>query len=207
MGNRWVPLVVVTLAVLAAGAGVWMVLLASPHLAPEPAAVVVEQPQAPRPKTPADFTVIAPPQPAPQTPFSDESGRVLTLADFRGQVVLLNLWATWCGPCVEEMPSLDRLQAELGGDSFAVLALSQDRQGAAVVKPFFDKLGLTRLPVFIDAKGTLTRDLGARGLPTSFVLDRDGRLVGRLEGAAAWDAPEWVDHLRRIIAAPSPAGS
>src|SRR5215831_13466125 len=85
------------------------------------------------------------PKAAPEISFTDAEGHKLSLADFQGKVVLLNLWATWCGPCVEEMPSLDRLQAKLGGSRFVVLALSVDRQGLGVVRPFLERTHILNL--------------------------------------------------------------
>src|SRR6266403_886929 len=85
------------------------------------------------------FIPTDPPRPAPEIAFADGAGKTVSLADFRGRVVLVNLWATWCEPCIREMPSLDRLQAALGGDDFAILLVSQDRGGDSVVGPFFEK--------------------------------------------------------------------
>src|SRR5574341_2667427 len=99
-----------------------------------------------------NFTVIALAEPAPAATFFDADGRDVRLRDFDGKLVLLNLWATWCGPCAEELPSLDRLQDELGGDRFTVLALSVDRQGAAAVRPFFKTLTITHLGIYVDPK-------------------------------------------------------
>jgi thiol-disulfide isomerase/thioredoxin len=121
------------------------------------------------------------------------------LSDFAGRVVLLNLWATWCAPCVREMPTLDRLQAELGGPDFEVVALSSDRAGAAAVEPFFRTHGLSRLGVYLDPQGEATRALGTRGLPTTVLIDREGREVGRLEGVAEWDSPEAKALIRAYI--------
>ncbi len=207
MGNRSVLALMVALAVLAAGGGVWIMLRATAGLAPPPPAAV-DRLQPPARKTSADFSVIDPAQPAPATAFSDESGRPVTLADFRGRVVLLNLWATWCAPCVEEMPALDRLEAALGGPAFTVLAVSEDRQGAAVVRPFYDRERLAHLAIAVDGKGALARDLGVEGLPASFLIDREGRLIGRLAGPADWDSPRWTDLVKRAIAGrPVAAGS
>lgn len=138
------------------------------------------------------------PEPAavPEIGFTDAEGKALTLADFKGRVVLLNLWATWCAPCVEEMPSLDRLQARLGGQDFAVVALSVDRQGRSLVQPFVEKLGVRNLPIYLDTGSAAMRALKIRGLPTTVLIDRDGREVGRLEGAASWDSKDAEALLR-----------
>jgi thiol-disulfide isomerase/thioredoxin len=160
--------------------------------------------------TVSDFTVIDPPRPAPVTSFVDRDGGSRSLADFRGKVVLLNLWATWCGPCVEELPSLDRLEGKLGGADFEVLALAQDQGGRDTVAAFYRRHRIERLGLFADAGNTLAHRLGIDGLPTTLVLDREGRAVGALVGAVQWDAPEAVALLRYYIGgdggvlAPSP---
>jgi thiol-disulfide isomerase/thioredoxin len=144
------------------------------------------------------FTPLDRPLPAPELGFATRDGRVVRLADFRGRFVLVNLWATWCAPCVREMPSLDRLQARLG-ERLAVLAISEDRGGGKVVEPFLGKLGLERLAVYLDPKTAAQQAFGARGLPTSFLIDRDGRILGRLEGAAAWDSPDMLARLEGYL--------
>jgi thiol-disulfide isomerase/thioredoxin len=131
--------------------------------------------------------------------FIDGAGAARSLAEWRGRVVLVNLWATWCAPCVEEMPALDRIAARLGGPDFDVVAISVDRQGAAVVAPFLGKLGLTRLAPYLDPSNAAVRVLGAPGLPVSVVLDREGRELGRVLGAAEWDSPAFEALLRRAI--------
>jgi thiol-disulfide isomerase/thioredoxin len=147
----------------------------------------------------ANFTPSEVPAPAPETPFTDVEGRRRTLADFRGKVVLVNFWATWCGPCVREMPSLQRLAAQFAGDTFAVLALSQDRRGWEVMTPFLARLGLEGLPVFHDEKGSAAGALKVQGLPTTVLFDRSGRELGRLVGPAEWDAPEAVALVRHYL--------
>ncbi len=145
----------------------------------------------------ANFTVNAAPSPAPEVGFTLD-GRPTSLAEFRGRVVLLNFWATWCGPCVAEMPSLDRLEAALGGADFAVIAISEDRN-PAVIQPFFDRLELAHLARFHDPAGALSRAFAVRGLPTSVLIDREGRVVGRIEGPAEWDSPEALALMRHFI--------
>jgi thiol-disulfide isomerase/thioredoxin len=142
------------------------------------------------------FVVHESPAVMPPLAFTDAGGKTLGLGDFKGKVVLLNLWATWCGPCVEEMPSLDRLQAKLGGDDFTVLALSLDRQGRPLVEPFLAKLGIANLAMYLDTGNAAMRALKIRGLPTTLLIDRDGREIGRLEGAAAWDSEAAAAFLR-----------
>lgn len=139
------------------------------------------------------------PRPLPDLAFVDGDGRPLTLADFRGKVVLLNIWATWCVPCREEMPTLDRLQAELGGPDFAVVALSIDRAGAKAVHEFYEEIGIRHLGLYVDSSGKASRDVGVVGLPTTLLVDREGRELGRLIGPAEWDSPEAVTFIRRHL--------
>ena len=145
----------------------------------------------------------AKPKPVPELQFQDGAGRARSLADFRGKVVLLNLWATWCTPCREEMPALDRLQAKLGGAEFEVVALSIDQQGAPVVRKFFDEVGVKALQLYIDSSAQAGFKLATVGLPTTVMIDREGREVGRRVGPAEWDSPKIVEELRSLIDAPA----
>lgn len=169
----------------------WIVLAASPLLALSVLAHAAEPP--------GRFIVHETPRPVPSIAFKDREGHERTLADFRDRVVLLNVWATWCAPCRREMPTLDRLQATLGGPEFEVVALSIDRAGLAPVARFFAEIGVSRLRVFIDESGKSVRELGAYGLPITILIGRDGREIGRLVGPAEWDQPEMVAFLRSHI--------
>lgn len=139
------------------------------------------------------------PAPAPDVAFLDANGDTIKLDTLRGQVVLLNFWATWCAPCVKELPALDSLQADLGGADFTVLLVSVDRKGAAVADPFLEGLEIGHLKTAIDAKSNLVRAFGAAGLPTTFLLDREGRVRGRLQGDAAWDSEAAKDLIRHYL--------
>jgi thiol-disulfide isomerase/thioredoxin len=149
----------------------------------------------------APFARTARPKPVPELRFNDAQGREHTLTDFRGKVVLLNIWATWCEPCREEMPALDRLQAKLGGERFQVLALSVDQDGPAVARKFYAETGIKALPLYIDPTAKAAFTVDAAGLPASLLIDRQGREIGRHLGAVKWDEPEVVERLRRAIAA------
>lgn len=138
----------------------------------------------------------SPPQPVPDLRFLDADGKERTLSDFRGKVILLNLWATWCAPCRKEMPALDRLQQTLGGPDFQVLALSLDNGGAAVVRQFYDQIGIRALGIYVDPAMEATGRLRALGVPTTLLLDREGRERWRKTGPAEWDSPEIVEALR-----------
>ncbi len=148
---------------------------------------------------PSGFAMAAQPQPAPTAEFRNASGKHLTLADFRGRVVLLNIWATWCGPCRAEMPSLDRLQALHKGDGLAVLAVSVDGGGSAPVRRFFQQSGIRNLPLYLDADSATARAFGARSIPTTLLIDRDGNVVGSLVGAMQWDSPDALALIRRYL--------
>jgi thiol-disulfide isomerase/thioredoxin len=135
--------------------------------------------------------------------FEDGAGQKKTLADFKGKVVLLNLWATWCAPCRHEMPSLDRLQKKLGGPEngggFEVVALSVDRQGAVASQKFLTDIKVEKLALYVE---TTTKSLGAlkaAGLPTTILIDREGREIGRLAGPAEWDSPDAVRLIEAVI--------
>jgi thiol-disulfide isomerase/thioredoxin len=145
-------------------------------------------------------------QALPEIRFLDGEGRSRSLADFRGKVVLLNLWATWCAPCREEMPSLDRLQQALGPDGFEVLALSLDAGGAEAVRRFYAETGVRSLAVYVDPTMKATTALRALGVPTTILVDRDGAERWRKTGPAHWDAPEFVAAFREAIAAQAAAG-
>ena len=137
--------------------------------------------------------------------FSDGEGRPTSLAAFHGRFVLLNVWATWCAPCVEEMPSLDRLQAMLGGPDFEVVALSIDRGGLPVVKEFFDRVRIRHLQPYLDTSGDVPSSLAVAGVPLTLLVDREGREVGRKSGPTAWDDTRIVELLReRMAADPAP---
>jgi len=138
----------------------------------------------------------ATPRPLPELRFVDGAGAPRALADFRGRVILLNVWATWCVPCREEMPALDRLQAALGGPDFEVVPLSIDRGGVFVVKGFYEELDLRALQIYVDQSGEALTKLGAVGIPWTLLVDRDGRELWRVVGSAEWDKPAALNRIR-----------
>ncbi len=142
---------------------------------------------------------IDPPEAVEDAVFQDGIGAPRKLADFNGRVVLLNFWATWCVPCRREMPSLDRLQERLGGPDFTVVAVSEDRGGIADAKPFLDELGVEHLDVYADPSMKLARVFGVIGLPSTFIVDHQGRKVAQLLGDAEWDSDEAIALLEPLI--------
>jgi thiol-disulfide isomerase/thioredoxin len=136
------------------------------------------------------------PRPVQDIRFQDADGKPYTLSDFRGKVVLLNMWATWCAPCRKEMPALDRLQQILGSPAFEVVALSINSGGVAVVRQFYDDIGIRRLAIYVDPTTEATGKLGTLGIPTTLLLDREGRERWRKTGPAEWDSPEIIESLR-----------
>ncbi len=139
-------------------------------------------------------------RPAAAIAFTNADGQESTLADFAGRGVVINFWATWCPPCVAEMPALDRLHAMVAGEGVAVLALSSDRGGRAQVEPFYQRVGIRHLAIWLDPRGAAGRAMGVRGLPTTVIVDRRGMERARLEGEAEWDAPPLVAAVRRLAA-------
>src|SRR5258708_38071340 len=139
------------------------------------------------------------PQPVATVAFDDAQGRSRTLADFKGKVVLLNIWATWCIPCRKEMPALDRLQGSLGGPDFEVGVVSIDRGGRDIVAKFYAETGIRNLALHIDASGQAMRTRGAVGLPTTVIINRGSNEIGRVIGPLEWDGPEIAELLRHII--------
>ena len=146
-----------------------------------------------------NFAVAEQPRSGPETAWRTEKGEPVSLVEFRGRVVMLNFWATWCAPCIRELPSIDRLQAVLGGEDFAVIAVNIDRGGREVAAPFSARLGLKNLDLYLDADSTFSRAVGVNVMPTTIVYDRAGVERGRLEGAAEWDTPEALELLRWFI--------
>jgi thiol-disulfide isomerase/thioredoxin len=145
------------------------------------------------------FRVHDAPRPLPELAFEDGEGRKHSLSQFGGKVVLLNVWATWCAPCREEMPALDRLQQKLGGPGFEVLALSIDSAGAAAVKRFYEEIGVRSLAIYIDATTRASASLGTVGVPTTLLIDRQGREIGRRTGPAEWDGPQAVRMIEEYV--------
>lgn len=136
-----------------------------------------------------------------QVTFKAADGSAKSLKDFQGKVVLLNLWATWCAPCRKEMPDLNALQKSLGSDQFQVVALSVDHKGMEVVKSYLAEVGADALTPFVDESTKALTDLQGVGLPTTLLIDRQGRELGRLVGPAEWNSPEAQKLVKDAVAA------
>ncbi len=147
----------------------------------------------------AAFVFRKAPEALREATFQDASGKERTLADWRGKVVLVNLWATWCLPCRKEMPSLDRLQKELGSDKFEVVAISVDRKGLEASKKFLDETKVKELGLYVDATARMTSTFKVVGLPATLLLDAEGREIGRLLGPAEWDSEDAKRLIRSVL--------
>jgi len=141
------------------------------------------------------------PRTVPDFNFIDADGQERTLADWRGQFLLVNIWATWCAPCKEEMPALSRLQARLGGEDFAVLPISVDRGGLDKPRAFLEEIGADNLPLLLEQSGRLNVTLDVLGLPATLLISPEGREVARMIGPAEWDSPAAIARLRQLMAA------
>jgi peroxiredoxin len=137
---------------------------------------------------------------APDFAVPDLAGQAVRLSAYRGQVVLVNVWATWCPPCRDEMPSMERLHQKLKDRGFVLLAVSQDEGSADGVKSFIEQMKVT-FPVLVDPQGEVGRKYGVWGFPESFLVDRDGRIVERVIGPRDWAAPDQIARIEALLAA------
>lgn len=169
---------------VAGGAGTYVAVQRSPMAEPDQGAVL---------------RMHASPRVLPEIAFLDGAGKPRTLADFRGKAVLLNVWATWCPPCREEMPSLDRLQRKLGGPGFEVVALSIDGGGTPVVERFYREIGIEFLAIYVDSALRAAGQLRTPGVPTTLLIDAGGRELGRHAGPASWDDPQVIELISRHL--------
>ncbi len=143
----------------------------------------------------ADFAYAFPPRGAPHIAFLHD-GKQMTLDDFRGKAVLVNFWATWCAPCLKELPSLDKLEQAFGSGKFSVVAIAADPRGPEVARQFLDRLNIEHLELYADPDLRFAFAIGGADiLPVSILYDAEGQEIGRLVGEADWAAPE----SRRLI--------
>lgn len=141
-------------------------------------------------------------KPVPDTVFFDADGNDVTLSAFEGKHVVLNFWATWCAPCRAEMPSLDRLQAELGGDAFAVIPVATGRNPRPAIDGFFADAEIANLPIYTDPKQQLARKMAVLGLPVTMIIDPEGNEIARLTGDAEWDSESAKAIIAALVDAP-----
>ncbi|WP_296422589.1 TlpA disulfide reductase family protein [Yoonia sp.] len=135
-------------------------------------------------------------------PFTGEDGREMTLADYRGQYVVVNFWATWCAPCRKEMPHLSALQTALGGDDLQVVTIATGRNPRPAMERFLAEINVDNLPLHTDARQSLARSLGVLGLPVTIILDREGHEIGRLQGDADWSSDSALAIMAALIEPP-----
>jgi thiol-disulfide isomerase/thioredoxin len=147
----------------------------------------------------ANFTLAETALEAPDISFKTADGSVRKMSEWKGKVVLLNFWATWCAPCRHEMPALDALQADFAGDQFEVIALSSDRKGLVQVQPFFNEIGIKHLTTYLDPTLKSQRAFRVIGLPTTVLIDREGMVIGRLAGPAEWNNQDVKDLIRHFL--------
>ena len=151
-----------------------------------------------------NFIEASPPAPLPAFVFEDSQRQTQTINRFHGRFVLLNLWATWCGPCVAEMPSLDALQRVFDARKLVVVALNEDRDGHSAAAMFFKRYNMRSLELYVDTGGRVPSLLKAQGLPTTLLIDPQGREIGRISGEVVWDAPATIAFLKAKMAAAMP---
>lgn len=198
-------LLVVALAAIAAAFGVYLKGEGDGKVEPPAAQTSSAAPQNAVTKvlstgTMTAFVVKADRKPAPEISFLPENGGETSLMAWKGRVVLVNLWATWCAPCREEMPSLARLQTEMGSPEFEVVAIAVDRKGLEASGKFLKEVGATALKLYADPSTELLGKFQAVGLPSSILLDREGREIGRLAGPAEWDSPDAKALIKAALA-------
>ncbi|MFK5997150.1 MAG: TlpA disulfide reductase family protein [Rhodobacterales bacterium] len=135
----------------------------------------------------------------PATGFLDENSNPVSLDAYKGKIVLLNIWATWCPPCLAELPSIDALQAELGGDDFAVVPVAMGRNPVVAIKKFYAKAGIKHLPILRDPKQKFARANGILGLPTTIILNEKGQEIARMIGDADWHSKEALTLIKALL--------
>ena len=145
-----------------------------------------------------DFELIKEKQNISDLKFKDNEGKEISFSDFQDKVLLVNFWATWCAPCIKEMPSLDRLKKKIN-KNFDVIAISVDRDGVKKVKDFFNENKITNLGKYFDIKNLLAKEMNLIGLPTSFFINKKGDLIGYFQGDMEWDNDTVIEFINYLI--------
>ncbi len=143
------------------------------------------------------------PMPAPNLKFTSQTGENLSLAHFRGNGLVVSIWATWCGPCVAELPTLAAIAPKLASAKILVLPISIDMEGLKVVQPFYQTHNITNLPILLDPDGNDPDALNARGIPVTILINPKGQITARLDGGANWNNPDTINLITQLIA-PAP---
>lgn len=143
------------------------------------------------------FAVFEKPLDLPTTRFFDREGNSLNFSDFEGATILVNLWATWCEPCREEMPTLLALQKSMVGENFKVIIISIDWQGYKVIDPFLEDYNVTGLSTYWDKSNRLPNQLAVVGLPLTILISRDGKWLGRMDGPADWSSTDAIALMQK----------
>ena len=145
----------------------------------------------------APLKLTEPAKPAPVVAFAGEDGRLHDLKEYRGKLVVLNLWAPWCGPCVKELPSLAALQKAVGREKLVVVPVDVGRESQSEAQAFLKTHGAGVLTTYTDPNAALLRAFGGYGLPMTVVIDANGKEIARADGAPEWSRPESVEYLRQ----------
>jgi thiol-disulfide isomerase/thioredoxin len=153
-----------------------------------------------QPKLPvAMFDLDEVPRPLAEIEFQDETGTKYTLGQFHGNFALVNIWATWCPPCKEEMPSLNSLASHFSAKDLKIIPISVDVSGVPTARHFYTEFGLDKLSIYVDPSSNVMHAFSVVGIPTTLLINRDGLEIGRRIGPAQWDSPEIIEGLTRII--------
>jgi thiol-disulfide isomerase/thioredoxin len=138
------------------------------------------------------------PTTAPHLKFTDAGGKPLSLASYRGSGLVVNIWATWCGPCVAELPTFAEISQTLAKSKILILPISIDLEGRKAVQPFYASHNITTLPILLDPDGNAPQVLNANGIPVTIIINPEGQLVGRLDGSANWNSPGTLTILQNL---------
>jgi thiol-disulfide isomerase/thioredoxin len=184
-------LMIAIAAVLAVIGVVWAITSQQPEPPTPTAATATQSPVSRFAPIEGDFTVVAP---------VDGKGQPADMAPYRGKVLLVNLWATWCAPCIKELPSLGALQRELGGDAFQVVTIAIDERDPSKIEPFLAGHGAANLPVLIDRDRTIEEVAQVIALPTSLLVDPEGKVKAMVTGDACWNNGTALAAVKAFIA-------